>query len=580
MRRIILLILCAVLLIGTVFADNLTDDVQNTTVVSTDGSARVTMTVAITLEEPVEGLTFPVPRGAADVTLNGELVETTPSRINTSVDLVSLSHLDGVVGSKELTFCYTLTNLFEILEDETNTQETEEDLVEEATEAPQVRLLMRLPLLSGFEYPVDDLAFSVTFPAGVEPAPTFYSGYFLQSIESDLIYQVKENVVEGSVTTKLKDKETLRMEMVVTQDQFPDLVIVEEQAHLHLLVMLGIAGFALLFWLFFLRSLPVFGTRRKLPPVGIHAGELCSYLTMEGGDLTMLVFHWAQLGYIRISPDKRGRVWLHKRMDMGNERSDFEMKTFHRLFGKNTSVYATGSRYGRLWDSVRQNMEDAALITKGGRNARGFFRFLAMLVSTAAGIAMGMNLELEAPWYNVAIAGLALLGCFTGWKIQTGTMTLHLRSRRALPLCAACCIVWICVGILAERAPAALISVAFQLLAGALTAWSGRRTKAGWRMACKIMGLRHYLKGIKRDEVKEELERDPDFFFQMAPFAMALGVDYAFAGRFGSRVMPPCSYMDADRSLRRNAHGWAYLMRITAEKMDDAGRNAKKYRKR
>ena len=580
MRRIILLILCAVLLTGTVFADNLTDNIQNTTVVSTDGSARVTMTVAITLEEPVAGLTFPVPKGAADVTLNGDPVETTSSRVNASVDLVSLSELDGVVGSRELTFCYTLTNLFEIMETEKNTKETEEDLGEEATEAPQVRLLMRLPLLSGFDYPVDNMAFSVTFPAGVEPAPTFYSGYFLQSIESDLIYQVNGNVVEGSVSTKLKDKETLRMEMVVTQDQFPELVIVDEQTHLHLLVMLGIAAGALLFWLIFLRSLPVFGTRRKLPPVGIHAGELGSYLSMEGGDLTMLVFHWAQLGYIRISPDKRGRVWLHKRMDMGNERSDFEMKTFHRLFGKNTSVDATGSRYGRLWDSVRQNLEDAALITTGGRKAKGFFRFLAMLVSTAAGIAMGMNLELETPWNHVALVGLALAGCFTGWKIQAGTMKLHLRHRQAVPMCIACCIVWICVGILTDRAPAALLSVAFQLLAGAFTAWSGRRTKGGRHMACKIMGLRHYLKGIKRDEVKEELERDPDFFFQMAPFAMALGVDYAFASRFGSRVMPPCSYLDADRSLRRNAHGWAYLMRTTADKMDDAGRNAKKYRRR
>ena len=580
MRRIILLILCAVLLVGTVFADNLTDDVQNTTVVSTDGSARVTMAVTITLEEPVEGLMFPVPRGAADVTMNGDPVATTPSRVNASVDLVSLSYLDGMVGHQELTFCYTLTNLFEIIAEEKTTQETEEDLENQEQEEPKVRLLMRLPLLSGFDYPVDEMAFSVTFPEGVEVVPSFYSGYFLQSIESDLIYQVDGNVVEGSVTARLKDKETLRMEMVVTQDQFPDLVIVEEQAHLHLLVMLGIAAGALLFWMIFLRSLPVFGIRRTMPPVGIHAGELGSYLTMEGGDLTMLVFHWAQLGYIRISPDKRGRVWLHKRMDMGNERSDFEMKIFHRLFGKNSSVDATGSRYGRLWDSVRQDMNNAALITTGGRNARGFFRFLAMLVSTAAGVAMGMNLELESYWAYAAIGGLALLGCFTGWKIQAGTMKLHLRHRQAVPMCIACCIVWICVGILTERAPAALISVAFQLLAGLFTAWSGRRTKGGRRMACKIMGLRHYLKGIKREEVKEALERDPDFFFQMAPFAMALGVDYAFAGRFGSRLLPPCSYMDADRSLRRNAHGWAYLMRITAEKMDNAGRNAKQYRKR
>ena len=566
MRRILLLILCAALLVGAVSADNLTDEVQNITVVAADGSAQVTLTVVISLDEPVEGLTFPVPRGATDVTMNGEPVDTTPSRVNTSVDLVSLSQLDGIVGNKKLTFSYGLTELIRYKEDKDH---------------PDGQyLLMELPLLSGFEYPVDEMSFQITFPEDVVVDPSFYSGYFLQSIESDLIYHVNGNVVEGSVTARLKDQETLRMESMVTMEQFPELVVVEEQAYLHLMVMLGIAVFALLFWLVFLRSLPVFGQRRKLPPVGIHAGELGSYLTMEGCDLTMLVFHWAQLGYIRIVPDKRGRIWLHKRMDMGNERSDFEMKTFQRLFGRNQSVDAAGSRYGRLWYTLRQTMDTPELITRGGRNMRGAFRFLAMLVSTAAGIAMGMNLPLETPWNHVATAAFALLGSFLGWKLQSCTMKVHLRHNPVLATGAVCVILWLCAGIFTERIPAALLSIVFQLLAGLFTAWSGRRTKGGWYTARKIMGLRHYLKGIKREELREELERDPDFFFQMAPFALALGVDSAFAGRFGGRIMPPCSYLDADRSLRRNARGWSYLMRITAEKMDAAGLKAKHYKKR
>ena len=119
MRRAAILILCAALLIGVVSADNTTNSIHNTTTVLPDGSAQVTLTVSVTLDEPVMGLTFPVPRDAENVTLNGAPVETTPSRINDSVDLVSLSRLDGVIGDHKLSFGYTIPAVIDYKEDKT-----------------------------------------------------------------------------------------------------------------------------------------------------------------------------------------------------------------------------------------------------------------------------------------------------------------------------------------------------------------------------------------------------------------------------------------------------------------------------
>ena len=567
MRRILILILCAALLVGVVYADNRTDAVRNTTTVFPDGSAKVMLTVNITLDEPVEGLTFPVPKGAEDVTMNDVPVETRASRANASVDLVDLSHLDGLTGPQSLTFSYTLPALVAYAD-------------ENPDENGNRSLLLQVPLLSGFEYPVETMYFSITLPEGTEGAPSFYSGYFLQSIESDLSYKFENGVINGSVTEVMKDKETLKMTMYVDQEQFPELVIIENEENIHLYAMLAMTGLALVFWLLFLRSLPVYPRRRNQPPVGIHAGELGSRLTMEGGDLTMLVFQWAQLGYIRIVPDKRGRVWLHKRMEMGNERSDFEVKTFNQLFGRNMSVDGTGSRYGRLWYSVRNAIQDRELITRGGLGARPVFRVLAMLVSAMAGASMGMNLIEEGPWRIVLAAGLALFGCITAWKIQAGFLKLHLRHRDDVPGAIVCCLLWLIAGLVAHRPLAVGLSTGVQILAGLFTAWGGRRTKAGWQMACKVLGFRHYLAGIKRDEVKDALNRNPDYFFEMAPYAMAFGVENAFAKRFGSRIMPQCSYLEADRASKRNAREWAHLMRQTAEKLDAAGKKANTYRRR
>ena len=566
MRRILILLLCMALLIGAVYADNRANTVRNDTTVLPDGSARVMLTVSIRLDDPVENLTFPLPKGADDVTLNGSPVETVPSRANSSVDLVDLSYLDGVTGVQDLLFGYTIPAV--VAYDEAADSDAER------------QLLLSLPLLSGFDYPVDAMSFSVALPAGVEGTPSFYSGYFLQSIESDLTYSFVDGIISGSVTEVMKDKETLMMTIQVTQEQFPELVIIENEENLHLYAMGAVTALALVFWLLFLRSLPVFSGRRNAAPMGIHAGELGSRLTMEGADLTMMVFQWAQLGYIHIVPDKRDRVWLHKRMEMGNERSEFEVNCFNKLFGKNKSVDGTGSRYGRLWHSVRATIDCREEITPGGLGARNVFRFLAMLVSTIAGASMGMNLIEEGPWRIALAAALALTGSFTAWKIQAGCMKLHLRHREQLPLGIICCLLWLAISVLADRPVAGLFSTAVQLLAGVFTTWGGRRTKPGWQMACRILGLRHYLTGAKRDEIKEELSKNPDYFFEMIPYAMAFGVENKFAGRFGRRIMPQCSYLEADRASKRTAREWAVAMRQTAKKLDAAGKKANTYRKR
>ena len=564
MRRFVILFLCLALLIGAVYADNRANTVRNDTTVLPDGSARVMLTVSIRLDNPVENLTFPLPKGADDVTLNGAPVETTPSSANASVDLVDLSYLSGVTGVQDLLFGYTLPELVAY-------EEAEDDEDER-------HLLLSVPLLSGFDYPVDAMSFSVALPEGVEGTPSFYSGYFLQSIESDLTYSFQDGVISGSVTEVMKDKETLMMTIRVTQEQFPELVIIENEENLHLYAMSAVTVLALVFWILFLRSLPVFSGRRSAAPMGIHAGELGSRLTMEGADLTMMVFQWAQLGYLRIVPDKRDRVWLHKRMEMGNERSEFEVNCFNRLFGKNTSVDGTGSRYGRLWQSVRAIIDCKEEITRGGLGARSVFRVLAMLVSVLAGASMGMNLMEEGTWRIVLAVFLALVGGFTGWKIQAGFMKLHLRQREAVPMALVCCLVWLALSVFADRPIAGLFSTVVQILAGFFTAWGGRRTKPGWQMACKVLGFRHYLAGIKRDEVKEELEKNPDWFFEMIPYAMAFGVENKFAKRFGSRIMPQCSYLDADRASKRTAREWAAAMRQTAAKLDAAGKKATAYR--
>ena len=176
MRRFLIVILCCLLLTGTVFAAGRTDEIRSTTMVYTDGSADVVLTVNFTLSEVQDDLTFPLPIGAEEVQLNDMPVATVPSRDNASVVLVELGDICTNAGRYSLTFRYCLPAVvrYEGDKDEANRP-----------------LILELPLLSGFEYPVDTMDFTITFPEGADVDPTFESGYLLQSIESDLSYTIE-----------------------------------------------------------------------------------------------------------------------------------------------------------------------------------------------------------------------------------------------------------------------------------------------------------------------------------------------------------------------------------------------------
>ena len=572
MRRFLILIFCCALLTGTVFAAGWADEVRNTTVVYTDGSADVVLKVSMTLEEAERNLAFPLPRDVEDVRLNGQPVDTYTSRDNSSVVLVDLGRTCREAGNYDLEFRYTLPALISYGEPVKIKETVLENGEEKEIEKEFRPLELELPLLSGFEYPVQSLNFSVRLPEGVEGGPIFESGYLLQSIESDIDYKVKDGVITGEVTKPMKDKETLRLTMTVDKNDFPELVIVEGEELIHLYYMAAVAGAALLFWLLFLRSLPVIPLRTTAVPAGIHAGEVASRLTMEGADLTMMVFQWAQLGYIRISPDKRDHVWLRKRMEMGNERTPFEVQTFRQLFGRNEMVDGTGSRYARLNHQVSATLDNADQITLGGLGGRVVFRAIAVLASTLCGAAMGQNIGLSGSWQIAAMMAMAMVGSIMGWKIQSGAACAHLRKRDALPGAILCAIVWMIAAAVLGRPKAGFLSICIQVGAGIFAAWGGRRTRSGWQMACQLLGLGHYLTGIRRQKIQEELDRNPDYFFEMAPYALALGVEDGFAKRFGRRVMPQCGYLEAGRSEKRTAREWAYLMRQTAEKLDHSAK--------
>ena len=551
--RVLILLLCLGLMTTAVSAQSSATEVSSIVTVTADGRCQITTSVHLHLDRPSAGLTFPLPKDATNVAVNGTSVRTYASGMDPDVVLADLSSLNGISGDYTLMFSYILPDVLRTERDETTKIS---------------RLVMEIPLLSGFEFPVESVSFSVTMPGEVTGTPTFSSSYLQTGIESKIDTVIGGQLITGSTKTSLQDREKFSLIMTVPEEMFPGKLYIEREGNPEIVPMSVLGALALLYWIIFMRTLPVFRHDRSVPIAGITAGELGCRLTAAGADLTMMIFTWAQLGYLRIRVDRKGRVILEKRMDMGNERGDFEQKTFRTLFAKNDLVDATGSQYARLCRYTAETVAGVKeMYTKRAGNV-AIFRILGCGVSVFCGICFAMNIGRSDIIHTMLSIIFGILGAVTAWGIQGGMYKLHIRGKIPVYVAGACSLLWVILGIVSGQWIMGIVVMLAQNLIGLLAAYGGRRSELGKFDAGQILGLRHFLKKLDAGKLERLLENNPEYFFDMLPYAIALGVDTRFAKAFGNMRMPECHYLLVSRNDKRTAVEWALIVRKIADRMD------------
>ena len=563
MKRIITLLACVILLAGClcipVSAESAASSVNLMCTVTSEGDCLATMTVNLRMEEALDKLYFPLPQNAKGISLNNAPVSTTSGAAATLVDISKLSR--DYVGELVLRFEYTIPEAVQITK------------IHEGEKNEEWVLMLTVPLLSGFDYPVEALDFTITMPPGkMTERPNLTSIYRQASIESDIPFKVAGSQIIGSTKTVLNDHEGVTLTMVVPEEMFPTVSTYVREGNPELPFIILFAVLALLYWLLTLRSWPIIRMQTTTPPEGITAGELGCRLTLSGGDLTMMVFSWAQLGYLYISMDESGRVLLHKRMDMGNERSQFENKIYKMLFGTRRVVDATGYTYAKLVRKVQRIVpQERSMYRKNSGNVR-IFRGLACVCQVFCGICVAMNMTGVLPLAILLAIILVPFSMVTAWLIQDVAYRTHLRGKVPVLIGFVCILLWIILGLLCGQLWIPLGCVFGQWLYGYLAAYGGRRSELGRHDAGLVLGLRRYVKRLPKEDISRFLRNDPDYYFNYAPYALALGVINPYSRAFGKRKLDQCPYLVTRVTGRRTAEEWGQLLADTADLMDHKSR--------
>lgn len=547
MRRALGLILCFAVIAAFILPVQALSSASTSVhaTVSGDGECQVVITATIHLDQPTEGLTFPVPRDAHSIKLDGSRARTEKTDAS---QLVDLSRKAGnMSGDLPITITYSLS-----------------DVVVQTETGPQVQI----PLLSGFAYPVTELDFSVTLPGEVTAKPAFSSGYRQADIEKDLSCQVEGPKVSGTAVTSLMDHETLLMTLDLPQEMFPRSTFLAPDFTTGYIAMAVCAGVALLYWLLTMRCLPPRRLRETTPPEGHSAGELGSMLTLQGADLTMMIFSWAQLGYVTIHRKHKGKVLVSRQMEMGNERSSFERRYFQKLFAKSTEVDTSSRQYALLRQKAAASSADTQAYVHSRSGSIKIFRILSALIFTfccgCLGISLGSGAFLQ--WFMTIVLGG--LGFLAGWYIQLWAFSLISIDRRPLWRALILCGVILLLGLIGGQFGIALLGCLSQLLAGLMGAFGGLRTESGKLAMAQVLALRRHLRTLSREDLTQICQVNPDFFHDIAPWALALGVDRQLAAHMGRISIPDSTYLRTGITRALTADQWSELLRQTVSDMD------------
>ncbi len=513
-----------------VFAASGRASVASSTAVQKDGSCAVTLNVRTA--EKGEDFLFPIPAQAENV-YTGDV----PAQTELRNGQLWVSMRENV------TLRYTLPGVVTL---------------------EKHRAVLRLQLLGGYTGAIDALSFSVTLPGDITANPSFTSGYYQSAIAGSISYTISGDTLSGSINTTLKDHETLTMELEADRNLFPDMhrQPVFSPWEWAILACLVAAGVYYCVTLMPRLTRPV---RCTGAPDGITAGELGTCLTACGTDLTMLVISWAQLGYLAIEIDGEDHVTLHKRMDMGNERSRLEMRCFQDLFNRRNRVDGTGLHYAQICRKMAGKSVLLRQLYLPNSGSPQLFRGIMTLPAVLFGVQMGLDLGMGVGTKTVFALLLAIFSAAICYFIQSGGKCLPLRDKSPLLLCLGCGVLWAALGLLTGHLMMAICMVLMQFVAGVAAAYGGKRSSLGVHALSQIRGLRKHLRKAKTSELQVQMGKNPNYFYELAPYALAMGLDRKFARSFGKTPLPENGFLDVGTNRPMTATQWASELRYAAD---------------
>lgn len=342
---------------------------------------------------------------------------------------------------------------------------------------------------------------------------------------------------------------------------------------------------AAVLWYFFGRDPKVVQTVEFYPPEGITPADAGIILDgmVDKQDLISMIIYFADRGYLRIEEkdetadmpfalEKKG-FHLTKIADIAEEESTFAHTLFNGLFEKGDSVMLselTGSYYAHYSAASSQlyakyaKDKESRIFTVSSTIARvvsyilGAVPFVAAIGLSGLGAYDDESIFFALPVGVVAI--VALMGITVAYdkrhvlsqKKYKGMMILGIAGFAFTSVVAA--LLCNMYGNLFAAIPAATATIAIAIFSMLMY----KRTKKSAELLGKLLGFKEFIRISETDRLKLLVEENPEYFYNVLPYAYIFGLSDSWAKKFESiAIEPPTWYNSGMRYSTFNA--WIFM---------------------
>lgn len=391
------------------------------------------------------------------------------------------------------------------------------------------------------EMPKEFDSTKIGFSKGVEGS----SGY------EDVAWTVNGNVISGQVSKGLPSYHGLTIRLELPENYF---VGEESLASGYEVFAYVIPTLALIFGLI---VYIIFKSRNRYvqavefyPPKGISSldAALIYKGRVNNQDVISLIVQLASHGYIQIkeSKGKPETIQILKTDYVGDNIREAEFLRLLSSYGTSVSFSSLRSesfpeKVSRIARKTNDKKNKGKYITGNLANiVLTICAAVAMLMPTIVGV--GDFYDFDNIWISLIVVGMAIAACYA---------CKDFKNNRSMAFVFVFIIAMMYVSFIYQQV--AIFGIAYVIALGygvaifvLLQSISGKkvvsRTEKGIKLYGEILGFRQFIKTAEKDRLEMLCEENPEYFYDVLPYAYTLGVTDVWIKKFEDIAIPPADW--------------------------------------
>ena len=527
-----------------------------------DGSILVTETVTVEFRSTLHGIYFDIPKKYnMRWELNGEIINKTYNFPVHKVKVLSDQKKDISTYSNYVRIKLGDGNVYKHAGD-IETYKVQYEIVTRDLELNGLQMLFMNIISGKWNTDIHEVEFTIQMPKAFDrDRLQFDSPVGVTSTSTGPFnVSVAGNTITGSYTETLEPGDAITVQLTLGNNYFK----FSDSNHYRIIGILVSGAVTILMTILFYvfgKDDPLVETVEFHAPAGMTSAEVGTVIdgVANDGDVVSLILDWGRRGLLTITDDKEAGLTLERTGELESTARAYEGIMFDKLFEKGDKVN-TESLKNRFYRTIQRTEErldkyfrekDKMLYTEASQVMQvlfALFSYLPLVIVTA--MVHGHY------YYDVFIT--VMICCFEAiCIILLAGLLIYMENRKYVHkwytktmlfilggvLFAMPCLIMVYIVAELKTSPLyAVIAILLNILVLVETVFMKKRTDYCSEVLGQILGLRNFIIDAEEDRLKELVEENPYYFYDILPFAYALGLTNVWNEHFKNLTIQPCEW--------------------------------------